>query len=239
MTTKTTAHRRERRTMLIAIDDRTLLPLGLKDLPKPIEDANNAAHEAIAQLREAERLKAEADQQADAAANFDRHAATAAAEAGEEQPPATEPRKRAAAKDAALAADAALEVARRRVRALYDAIEDHYDDYLSGRQSLAEEAAEPMASAVGDLMDRIIAFRIQNETYQLARSFHNNPNSAALSASNDPATTLRKQYEKALARLRGLHPNRRDGAITNDLPVLLAAITLNNEDELAGRDDAG
>ncbi len=221
------------RSMLVRVDESRVLPPGLKDLPPAIAKANQAAREAIARRDETRDRHTELVQQANAAPDFDRIAAAAAADVGEAPPPATAPKKRAEAEEAQRAAEAAIEAGRRRVWELYDAVEAHHQEYVASRQKLAEATAKPLSSAVVELLDLVIAFRASNEVYRLARDWFNNPKDAALSGNSDPGRPLRREFEKALARQRELGTQRRAEAyVYNEIPDLLAAIALHLEREL-------
>src|SRR4051812_45905659 len=120
--TPATQHDRTRgRSMLFSVGEPELLPLDLTDLPKPIAEANAAAHQAREQELAARRKASDLAEQAKHAPRHDELTAQAAIAAGEEPPAGTAGPKRAKADDARRAVDAHELATRRAVRALYDA----------------------------------------------------------------------------------------------------------------------
>jgi hypothetical protein len=217
--------------MLFPLTRDQLLPPGVPRLPKAIKEANEAAHDAFERWENAKIEAGRAGEKADAAPRFDQMAAEAALAAGEDSPSATVEAKRVRAQEARTHAAAAEQHAKQRVRELYDAVEDNLDAYVEPRRERAEQTAEPVRALVPEFLERLATFRVENELYRVVQSWHNNPNSASLSSTgHDPATHLRRQYEKARAR-QEVAP-RRNAPVPNELPELLAAIDLHIEREI-------
>lgn len=225
-----TKPRRERRTMLFHVSETNLLPLDVK-LPEPIAKANEAAHEAVAQFRAARQEAGRLEAEAKAAPNFDRIATEAAVAVGEPTPPATAAAKRGKADDARRTADAAEVVARQRIRALYDAVEDHLEEYRSTLRDTTGRGVAPLLQTVPTLVDQLIAVRRDVDLHEIAERWHNNPNSASLSSNSDPERTIGRAYHRALDKRRTMSPN---APVHNTLPELLAALTIALEAELGG-----
>ena len=233
-TTTEPTPRRTRRTMLFQLNREQLLPLDL-DVPEAIAEANRAAHSAFARYEEARRKAGELAEQARHAPRHDQHAAEAAALAGEDPPKPTAPLKQQKADEARRVRDAEENAAKIRVRALYDAVEDNYDAYLVQLRDPAAQAADEFTRAIPELLERAIAFRTKNVTYQCARRWENTPG-MPLSEAVDRSGRRRAELDRALeARrklVRQIGPRRAaNRAVENTIPELLAALTIAIEQE--------
>lgn len=230
MTTKTpTTPRRARRSMLFPLSRDQLLPPELEDLPASIVEANRIAAEAMDRVDEAWRKAGELASQAKAAPRFDQLATEAAIAAGEKPPKPTTGRKQAAAEEARKQAEAAEQVAKQRVRELYDRLEDDFPAYRAARRADAEQAVAPLRSMPAEFLELWIAARSALELHHLAEDWHNNPNSAAISPGTERTDRLRQRYQRELERQRGM---RSDGA---SIIERLAGLTAELERELDGR----
>lgn len=238
MSTTTETQRRARRSNLHPAGRTEILPpeiLSLPGMPEPIVTAGRTALAAVEAHEAAQRAAGEAHDALQAAPSFDAHAAAAAVAVGEVPPAEITPTRRAEHDRAQRALAATEQAAKDAVRALYDAIENAYPAYLAAIENATREMWEPLRDTMPALIDRLIAFREINASYQLARRFHNNPTSAALSSNQSPGS-LRRRFDKEFDSLLGLARQREftSLSIPNELPRLLAAAHLHLEREASG-----
>jgi hypothetical protein len=224
MTTETEAKpRKARRSMLFPLSRDQLLPPGIEGVSEEAAEANRAARDAFDQTEQAQRKASELAEQAHAAARFDQLATEAALAVGEKPPKPTAERKQAAAQEAKQHAEAAEQVAKQKVRELYDRLEDEFPAYLEARRKDAEQAVEPLRQMPSDYLKSWIEAQSAIALHEDAKRWHNNPGSASLSAGIERNERLRGRYERELADQRGARPGT---PVERNVPALLAALTL-------------
>lgn len=199
----TTTHRRDRgRSSLFHLSSGLVLPLDLPGLPEPIERANADAHRLLGVLRDAQAAEAVARNQAAAAPRHDALALEAALAAGEKDPKPTADAKAKAAESAAQKVEAAENAAKAAVRRLYDAVEDNLDAYRASREGAYAAETTAIAPALRTLVETFGRAQTEAQLVALARDWHNNPNSAALSTATDGTSQFDREFGRALKRRR-------------------------------------
>ncbi len=115
------------------------------------------------------------------------------------------------------------------MRALYDTVEDNYDEFLDARRRAAEEATEPLRVAVATMLDQLAEFRVAHALHDCAAKWHNSPASAALSAGAHAVDSSRRRFARQLDQIRSQTELRPKATIENEIPALLAALALQFE----------
>lgn len=214
-------------------DSTRLLPLDFKGLSKPIEKANIAAHRAADQHAEAFNRRNEISDRLQLAADADRRATAAALERGEDPPAASEPKLRAEHDAANLEVDAREAALKSATRELYALLEADYPNYIAGLEQQAEDRAVACRDLADQLAEAIARFREANGAFQQARVFHANPRGAAISIRG--ADTFGRMFGKALQARRRTISNKRGATISPQLELVLAALVVELEYDLAGQ----
>jgi hypothetical protein len=217
--------------MLFPLSRDQLLPLDLADVPATIAEANRIAVADFNAWERARQAAGEAGERAKAAPHHDAGRREDALAAGEEPPEPTELQKRAEAEEARKQAEAAEQVAKRRVCEFYDVIDDEYDPYLDSRRKHAEQAVEPLKGMPEAYLDGWVSARTAVALYQAACDWHNNPNSAAISAGVEDSERLRRRFARELEKQREQKQLRPDSPVDRGVIPLLAALALEAEKE--------
>lgn len=220
------SRRGKRMASLFSPSRELLIPLAATGIPKAIVEPNQAAHEAVAKAEDARRRARELEAEAAAAPRHDAFALDAATAAGEEPPTPTADAKRAKAELAREQTESADRVAKAAIWELYNTIAEHYPAYLLSREEATEAAAAQVREALAAITDAWPALVEQMEILDLARRWHCNPQSAALSKPHRRPGGISRLIEKAQATERDARPNR---PVERRVANLLAALEVEVE----------
>lgn len=230
MTTETPTPRR-RRSMLFGVSRALLLPRDAVNVPGPIAEANERAWTKLEAYEAASLARVRAGQIAEAAPVHDQNAVAAALAADERPPKHTAPAKQQKAEAARREVDAAETVAKRAILELWDVVAEHHTEYLEGREAAYAEAIEAPSKALDAFESSLASVDREAELLDLARAWHNNVRSAALTSNGRSPGDRMAKAERDL-ELRRRHRQTID--IPDRPEHLLAALRRHIEERLAG-----